>query len=69
MSKTKGHFKGRVVAIEGSKITIDCKPETRYYYDPVTKEKRLIASAFPEPEFPRIGAVVRGIFSRKDTRE
>jgi hypothetical protein len=67
--KIEGRFKGRVIAIEGSKIIIDCKPEPRYYYDPVTKEKRFIASAFPDPDFPRIGAVVRGIFRKKDARE
>jgi hypothetical protein len=62
----KGHFKGRVVEVSGTKITIDVKPETRYYTDPITKEKRFIASAFPKPDMPKIGAVVRGIFRRKD---
>ena len=59
MTKEKGYFKGRVVEVSGTRITIDVKDETRYYKDPKTGETRLISSAFPKPDMPRIGAVAR----------
>jgi lipid-binding SYLF domain-containing protein len=67
--KKRGFFKGRVVAIEGSKITIDVKPETREYVDKKTGEKKFVSSTFPEPDIPKIGSVVRVIFHEKDMVE
>jgi ABC-type enterochelin transport system substrate-binding protein len=59
-------FKGRVTEINGTKITIDVKPETREYIDEFTKEVKTLASAFPDPEMPKIGAVIRANFHNKD---
>jgi hypothetical protein len=69
MGKKRGFFKGRVVAIEGTRITIDVKPETREYIDIKTGQKKVISSAFPEPDIPRIGSVARVIFHEKDVVE
>ena len=65
----RGYFKGRVVAIEGTMITIDVKPETREYIDKKTGEKKFVSSAFPEPDIPKIGSVARVIFHEKDMVE
>jgi len=62
MSKEKGHFKGRVVDISGSKITIDIKAETREIIDKATGERKLVGSSWKSPDMPKIGQVVRGIF-------
>jgi len=67
--KKRGFFKGRVVAIEGTRITIDVKPETREYVDKKTGEKKFVSSAFPEPDIPKIGSVARVIFHEKDMVE
>lgn len=64
-----GHFKGRVVGIDGTKITIDVKAETRKYTDPKTGEIKEVASAWERPEIPKIGAVARVIFRKRDLRE
>lgn len=61
-------FKGRVSKIEGTKITIDVKSETRVYVDPKTGEKKIISSAWLKPDYPKIGAVVRGLFHNKDKK-
>lgn len=66
MSKEKGRFKGRVVAVEGTKITIDTKEETREYKDKKTGETKFVSSAFPKSDIPKIGSVVRCIFHQKD---
>ena len=64
--RDKGFFKGRVVEVSGTRITIDVKEETREYKDKTTGKIRLIASAFPKPDMPRIGAVARVHFHIKD---
>jgi hypothetical protein len=64
--KKRGYFKGRVVAIEGTRITIDVKPEPREYVDKKTGERKFVSSAFPKPDIPKIGSVARVIFHEKD---
>ena len=70
MSKEKGHFKGRVIKIEGSKIIIDTNPDTREFEikNEEGKLKRILVSRWDKPDFPKIGDVVRGIFHRKDSQ-
>mgnify|MGYP001613030493 CR=1 FL=1 len=74
MSKEKGHFKGRVIKIEGSKIIIDTKAE--FYTVKVTKTTpegkaqikvdEIKTAKWDNPDMPKIGDIVRGIFrSRK----
>lgn len=68
MTRAKAFFKGRVTEINGSRITIDTKAEPRDYKDPKTGDVQFLSSAFEEPQFPKIGAVVRGIFHKRDLR-
>jgi hypothetical protein len=66
MSKEKGHFKGRVVEISGSKIVIDTKEETREIIDKTTGERKVISSVWKKPDMPKVNQIVRGIFHRED---
>lgn len=65
MAQSKGRFKGRVAKIEGSKITIDTKAETRRYTDKEGNEI-IVASAWEKPDIPKLGAIVRCNFHNKD---
>ena len=62
----KGYFKGRVVEISGSRITIDTKPETREYTDKKTGEKKVVKSAWMPPEIPPKGNNVKMKIRKKD---
>jgi len=64
--KKRGYFKGRVVEVEGTRITIDVKSESREYVDKITGERKFLVSAFPQPDIPKIGSVARVIFHEKD---
>jgi len=66
MSKEKGHFKGRVVEVSGSKIIIETKAETREIVDKATGERKIVGSSWKNPDMPKIGQVVRGIFRKED---
>jgi hypothetical protein len=68
MSKEIGYFKGRVVEVSGTKITIDVKEETRAFKDKAGGT-RVINSAFPKPQIPKIGAVARCHFHSRDMVE
>lgn len=61
-------FKGRVSGIEGSKITINTKEETRSYTDMKTGETKIVTSAWSKPDVPKIGAVVRCNFHNRDKK-
>ena len=55
-------FKGRVVEVKGKRITIDTSNETRISKD----DSKPLRSAFPKPDIPKLGAVVRCNFRYKD---
>ena len=53
-------FKGRVIERRGTIICIDTKVESREV------EGKVITSAWPKPEYPKINAVVRCNFHNRD---
>ena len=61
----KGNFKGRVIEINGTKIIIDVKSETRKVK--TDKGEELLVASWDEPKaYPKIGDIVRGIFRVKE---
>ena len=61
----KCRFKGRVVEVSGTKITIDVSGETREITDKKTGERKIISSAWQKPDMPEVNDIVRGIFRKR----
>ena len=66
MVKRRGYFKGRVVKIEGSRITIDTKAEIRRVKSAKGEEIKSASWKKPDP-MPRVGDIVRCIFRVRES--
>jgi FKBP-type peptidyl-prolyl cis-trans isomerase 2 len=65
----KGHFKGRVVEVSGTRVTIDTNPETRKLkiYKAGKLVEEIATQSWEKPnKYPPIGSIVRCIWRDRE---